>query len=127
MSLEDEFNGNSIAVRQHAEVGDNIAQRVTLETGLNKTDDAITTYPKGATPVNLTTTGTVLNAPGQLLGFYVNSTNAGTLVINDNTTAVSGTITPAIGYHAFPSTYAASIKVTIGGTALNVTFFVIAD
>jgi hypothetical protein len=74
--------------------------------------------------INLTATGTVCANPCQLLGFYVNSTTGGTVIINDNTTALSGTITPAIGFHRFPANFGTSCKVTIANT-LNVTFFVI--
>ena len=78
------------------------------------------------TPVNQTASGTVAKTGGRLLGFYVNSTTAGTIVINEfdgaTTTAVSGTITPAIGWHAFPASFAKGCSTTIGGT-LNVTLF----
>lgn len=77
---------------------------------------------EGGTPKLLTATGTVNANPGTLLGFYVNSTTSGTIVINDNTTAVSGTITPAIGFHRFPATFGTSCKVTIANT-ISVTFF----
>lgn len=75
-------------------------------------------------PINATANATICGNPCQILGFYVNSTTGGTIIINDNTTAVSGTITPAIGWHAFPANFGTSCKVTIGN-ALNVTFFVI--
>lgn len=71
---------------------------------------------------NLTATGTVNTNPGALLGFYVNSTSSGTLVISDGSTALSGTITPAIGFHRFPATFSTMPIATIGST-LNVTFF----
>lgn len=73
-------------------------------------------------PVNLTASGTV-TPRGRIVGFYVNSTTAGTLVITCNGTAASGTITPAIGWHFFPVESAGPLTVTIGGT-LNVTFIV---
>lgn len=75
---------------------------------------------------NLTASGAICPSACQLLGFYVNSTNAGTLVIKDGGatgTAKSGTITPAIGYHKFPASIGSSGYATIGGTALDVTFF----
>ncbi len=71
---------------------------------------------------NLTGTGDVSKGPCQLLGFYVNSTSSGTVILDDGGTAVSGTITPAIGFHRFPGTFGAKCTATIGGT-LNVTFF----
>ena len=76
------------------------------------------------TPVNVTATATIKKVEGRLLGFYVNSTNAGTLVLDDGSAAISGTITPAIGWHAFPASYATDLGATIAGTALDVTFFI---
>ena len=68
---------------------------------------------------NLTATGTITGS-GVLLGFYVNSTSAGTIALADGATAISGTITPAIGFHRFPAAFGTSLVATIGGT-LNVT------
>ncbi len=65
--------------------------------------------------------------PCQLLGFYVATTTAGTLVLSDGGTAISGTITPAAGrFHEFPANVGTSLTATIGGTALDVTFFIAA-
>lgn len=78
-------------------------------------------------PVNVTVTAAIKAVSGQLLGFYVNSTNAGTLVLRDGGsggTAVSGTITPAIGWREFPMSFREGLHATIAGTALDVTFFV---
>jgi hypothetical protein len=72
---------------------------------------------------NITATGPVAPGPCQLLGFYVNSTNAGTIILDDGGVAISGTITPAIGYRRFPAIIGNSLTATIGGTALNVTLF----
>ena len=75
---------------------------------------------------NITETGAVSTGACQLIGFYVNSTNAGTLVLRDggaSGTVMSGTITPAIGFHRFPANVGTSLYATIAGTALNVTFF----
>lgn len=71
---------------------------------------------------NRTDTGDISTGPCQLLGFYVNSTSSGTLVISDGGTALSGTITPAIGFHRFPATCGTKAVATIANT-LNVTFF----
>jgi hypothetical protein len=74
---------------------------------------------------NLTSTGAISLSPGTLLGFYVNSTSSGTIVLKDGGTGgtvVSGTITPAVGFHRFPATFQSSAHATIGGT-LDVTFF----
>lgn len=76
---------------------------------------------------NITSSAVVNARPCRLIGFYVNSTNGGTLVIHDKATAatnaVSGTITPAIGFHWFPASLGQGLYAVIGGTALNVTFF----
>ncbi len=81
----------------------------------------------GGTPVNLTDDGVVSKAAGTLLGFYVNSTNAGTIIIRNGSTssgtAVTGTITPVIGYHALNIYLTDGCYATIGGTALDVTLF----
>ena len=83
---------------------------------------------QSGTPINKTSTGTVSVVSGTLLGFYVNSTTGGTLVLRvgadgaSTGTAISGTITPAIGYHAFPAYCPAGCHATIANT-LNVTFF----
>lgn len=77
------------------------------------------------TPKNMTATATVSDRPGVLIGFYVNSTTGGTLVLRDGGsggTAISGTITPAIGYHPFPAAFASNLHATIANT-LDVTFF----
>ena len=81
---------------------------------------------QAGTPVNLTESGAVSLTSGSLIGFYVNSTNAGTVVVRNGGsggTALSGTITPAIGFHAFPVYCTSGCYLTIGGTALDVTAF----
>ena len=80
-------------------------------------------------PVNLSATADISTTKGHLLGFYVNSTSGGTLVLRDGGsggTVISGTITPAIGYHEFPaeSQTASGFHATIAVAALNATFFV---
>ncbi len=75
---------------------------------------------------NITATGAVSTGTCQLLGFYVNTTTAGTLVLRDggaSGTVMSGTITPAIGFHRFPANVGVSLYATIAGTALDITFF----
>jgi len=75
---------------------------------------------------NITATGAVSTGACQLIGFYVNNTTAGTLVLKDGGsggTAMSGTITPAIGFHRFPANVGTSLHATIAGTGLDVTFF----
>ena len=74
---------------------------------------------------NITETGAVTSGPCQLIGFYVNSTTVGTLVLRDggaSGTVVSGTITPAVGFHRFPANIGTSLYFTEGGT-MDVTFF----
>ena len=75
---------------------------------------------------NIIATGAVTPGPCQLIGFYINSTTAGTLVLRDggaSGTVMSGTITPAIGFHRFPANVGTSLHATIAGTGLDVTFF----
>lgn len=64
---------------------------------------------------------------GTMLGFYVNSTTSGTIVLRNGqtsgATAIGGTITPAIGWNFYPVTCPLGIYATIGGT-LDVTFIV---
>lgn len=82
---------------------------------------------ESGTPINLTGTATISKASGSLLGFYVNSTTGGTIVLrsgSDGTssgTAISGTITPAIGFHRFPAYCPSGAHATIANT-LDVTF-----
>ena len=74
---------------------------------------------------NLSGSGVVSTGPCQLIGFYVNSTTVGTLVLRNGGASgevMSGTITPAIGFHRFPANVGASLYATVGGT-LDVTFF----
>jgi hypothetical protein len=79
------------------------------------------------TPVNLTVTAQLYATPCQLLGFYVNSTTAGTIILYDHpssaSNAITGTITPAIGWNAFPADLGQGLRAVIGGT-LNVTFLI---
>lgn len=82
---------------------------------------------EAGTPVNLTSSGAISLRTGTLLGFYVNSTTGGTVVVKNGGsggTAISGTITPAIGFHRFPAyiTSTSGAYATIANT-LDVTFF----
>ena len=79
-------------------------------------------------PINRTTTGIVSKAAGSLLGFYVNNKNLGaTLVIRDGTTAsgtaISGTITPLIGWHEFKAYCPNGCHITIAVDSMDITFF----
>ena len=85
--------------------------------------------PSVGTPINVTATGDIgrVGEDKALLGFYVNSTAAGTIVLRaggSGGTVLSGTITPAIGYHTFPASCPGGLHVTIGAT-LNVTLFIV--
>ena len=75
-------------------------------------------------PVNLTGSGAVSVAAGTLIGIYVNSTSSGTVVVRNGSTsggtAVTGTITPAIGYHAMNMYLSDGCYITIGST-INIT------
>ena len=80
---------------------------------------------QGGSPKNVTATAVIFTTPGTLIGFYVNSTSSGTLVLRDggaSGTALSGTITPAIGFHCFPAGFNTNLHATIAST-LDVTFF----
>ena len=84
--------------------------------------------PESGAYVNITATGNVTTKPCDLIGFYVNSTTSGTRVLRDGGsggTVMSGTITPAIGFHFFPAIISgAGLHATIANT-LNVTLFVV--
>ena len=67
-------------------------------------------------------TTTVSPAACQCLGFYVASTTGGTVIIKDGSTAISGTITPAIGWHRFRPDIGTSLIVVTANT-ISVTFF----
>lgn len=75
-------------------------------------------------PIRLVATGQVFAGPGLLLGFYVNNTTAGTLILYDALTAtapISGTITPVIGWNNFPSIHLVGIFATLA--TIDITFF----
>ena len=69
---------------------------------------------------NQTGSATVTSKPTVLTGFYVNNTTSGTIIIKDGATAVSGTITPAIGWHFYPVSLPSGLVITIANT-LDVT------
>jgi hypothetical protein len=74
---------------------------------------------------NLTATANVKSSQGAILGFYVNSTTLGTIQFYDDaatatTTAITGLITPAVGYHELPIAFANGLYAVIANT-LNVT------
>jgi hypothetical protein len=78
----------------------------------------------GATK-NMTATGDVFTVNGSFMGFYVNSTSGGTIVLRQGGsggTVLGGTISPNAGYHAYPSGISGGLHVTISGT-IDLTFF----
>lgn len=82
---------------------------------------------QGGSYTNLTSSGQVSKVPGTLLGFYVNSTTGGTVALADGAsstggTTISGTITPAIGFHPYPAQCVNGCYATLANT-INVTFF----
>jgi hypothetical protein len=80
---------------------------------------------EGGNPKNLTTSGAISSVGGTLLGFYVHSTSSGTIVLKDggsSGTAISGTITPAVGFHRYPAVFGTSAYATLANT-IDVTFF----
>lgn len=80
-----------------------------------------------AEPVLISATGDVVaTRNGTLVGFYVSNTTSGTLVLRKggaSGTAISGTITPSVGWHNFPAAFVGGLHATIANT-LGVTFFV---
>lgn len=85
------------------------------------------TFPGGAnTPGSVAETTALA---GTMLGFFVASTSAGTIVLSAGTTsggtALTGTITPAAGaWYFLPLTEPTGIYATIGGT-ISATFVVV--
>ena len=84
-------------------------------------------FVESGTPINKTGTATVSVVSGTLLGFYVNNTTSGTLVLRVGAagaatgTVISGTITPGIGWHRYPAYCPGGCHATIANT-LDVTF-----
>jgi hypothetical protein len=80
------------------------------------------------TPKNISASTNIKASQGILGGFYVNSTAAGTIIIYDDpatgtTTPISGTITPAIGYHMFPACFSTGCYIAVTGGSINLTAF----
>jgi hypothetical protein len=74
---------------------------------------------------NIISTQNLVPRSGTLLGFYVNSTSSGTLLIYDSATTttnlqISGLITPAIGWNNYPVKFVNGLYVVIANT-LNLT------
>lgn len=81
---------------------------------------------QSGTPVNLADSGAVSARPGSLLGFYVNSTSSGVINFKDGGTggtAITGSITPAIGFQRLPAYFRTDCYMTLVSGAINVTAF----
>lgn len=75
---------------------------------------------------NKTASANIKASQGNLLGFFVNSTSAGTVAFYDDpstgtATPITGTITPAAGnWYPLPAAFATGLNLVVGGT-INVT------
>lgn len=93
---------------------------------LDPLNDTVTVKPYGNVGINITASTLIRTGASVIVGFYVNSTTAGTVKIWDNTSAAGtvkfNTITPLIGFHNLGGVACATgIFVTIGGT-IDITF-----
>lgn len=82
---------------------------------------------QSGTPVNLSASGAISLCRGSLLGYHVNSTSGGTIVIKNggsSGTALNAAVAPGVGFTAFPAyiTSASGAYATLSGT-IDVTFF----
>lgn len=80
------------------------------------------------TPINLSATAAVSKSGGTLIGFYVNNkTSGGTLVLSHGSaaggTAITGTITPLIGFHTTYLSCPNGLFATIAVQPMDITFF----
>lgn len=83
---------------------------------------------EAGTPINLAATAAVSKAAGTLIGFYVNSKAAGaTLVLTHGSAAggaaITGTITPLIGFHRLGAYCPTGAFATIAVDVMDITFF----
>lgn len=87
---------------------------------------------KAGIPINLTASGALTTGRGCLLGFYVAvQGGTGTVVIKDGGsggTALTGTITPAVGWHFLPlqGVSSSGLYATLANTP-NITFIVMPE
>lgn len=82
------------------------------------------------TAFNLTATGNVgvATVDCSLIGFYVNSTSTGVIVLRrggSGGTVMDGSITPAIGFHRFPASCPSGLHFTLVSGSIDITFFVV--
>ncbi len=85
-------------------------------------------HVESGTPINLAATAAVSPVAGTLIGFYVNNKTAGgTLVLSAGSatggTALTGTITPLIGFHRLRMYCPTGVFATIAVQAMDITFF----
>jgi hypothetical protein len=85
-------------------------------------------FVKSGTPINISATAAVSKASGTLIGFYVNNKTAGaTLVLSHGSvtggTAITGTITPLIGFHCMDIYCPTGLFATIAVQPMDITFF----
>ena len=85
-------------------------------------------FVKSGTPINLSASAAISKAAGTLLGFYVNNKTSGaTLVLSHGSvtggTAISGTITPLIGWHSLDMYCPSGAFATIAVQPMDITFF----
>ena len=83
---------------------------------------------QSGTPINLSASAAVATRAGTLLAFYVNNKTAGaTLVLSHGSVtggaAITGTITPLIGYHDLKVYCPAGVFATIAVQPMDITFF----
>ena len=83
---------------------------------------------QAGTPINIAASAAVGTRAGTLLGFYVNNKTAGaTLVLSHGSvtggTAITGTITPLIGFHAMDIYCPTGVFATIAVQPMDITFF----
>ena len=83
---------------------------------------------ESGTPINKTASAVIGARSGTLLGFYVNNKALGsTLVLSAGTaaggTAITGTITPLIGWHEMKVYCPTGVYATIAVDAMDITFF----
>ena len=80
------------------------------------------------TTINIAATAAVSKASGTLLGYYVNNKTIGaTLVLTHGSTAggaaITGTVTPLIGYHEMNAYCPSGAYATIAVQPMDITFF----
>lgn len=84
-------------------------------------------HNQAGTPINLSATAAVSKASGTLIGYYVNNKTAGgTLVLSHGSVsggaAITGTVTPLIGYHAMHVYCPTGLFATIAVQPMDITF-----